>query len=66
MKPAELREMNKEELLNLLAELKEESFNLRFQKSVKLLSNPHKPRQVRKDIARIETRLRELSTKEAS
>ncbi len=60
MRPGELREMTRDELIRLLSELEEEHFNLRFQRSVKLLPNPHRPRQVRKDIARVKTRLREL------
>ncbi len=64
MKPDEIRELSREELLQLLGELEEEHFNLRFQKSIKILPNPHRPRVIRKDIARIKTRLRELDLAE--
>lgn len=59
MKAKELREMSNEELHRQLDELKEELFNLRFQLTVGQLDNPMRVRQVRKDIARIKTILRE-------
>ncbi|HHV44256.1 MAG TPA: 50S ribosomal protein L29 [Firmicutes bacterium] len=59
MKAKELREMSNEELHRQLDELKEELFNLRFQLTIGQLDNPMRVRQVRKDIARIKTILRE-------
>ena len=59
MKAAELRQMSVEELNAKLAELKEELFNLRFQLEVQQLENPHKIKDVKHDIARVMTVLRE-------
>ncbi len=59
MKASELREMTPEQLNAKLAELKEELFNLRFQLEIKQLDNPHKITDVKHDIARVMTVLRE-------
>ena len=59
MKAAELRTMTPDELNAKLAELKEELFNLRFQLEIKQLDNPHKIKDVKHDIARVMTVLRE-------
>ena len=55
----ELREMDDTSLLNRLTEAKEELFNLRFQNATGQLDSSARLGQVRKDIARIETLLRE-------
>lgn len=59
MKAKELREMSAEELHTKLAALNEELFNLRFQLAVNQLDNPHKITDVKHDIARVMTVLRE-------
>ena len=59
VKVAELRELDEEELLNRLAESKQELFNLRFQNVTGQLDNYARLGQLRRDIARIETVLRE-------
>ena len=59
MKASELRNMTAEELNKKLKELKEELFNLRFQHAINQLDNPHKIEDVKKDIARVMTVLRE-------
>ena len=59
MKAKEIREMSSEELVKKLAELKNELFNLRFQHAINQLDNPHKIADVKKDIARVMTVLRE-------
>lgn len=59
MKTKEIREMSAEELNKKLSSLKEELFNLRFQHSINQLDNPHKIADVKKDIARVMTILRE-------
>ena len=59
MKANELREMSVEQLNAKLVELKEELFNLRFQLEVQQLENPHKIKDVKHDIARVMTVLRE-------
>jgi len=55
----ELRELNEVELEHRLPEAKEELFNLRFQNATGQLDNSARLGQVRKDIARVETLLRE-------
>ena len=59
MKAKEIREMTSEELDKKLVELKEELFNLRFQHSINQLDNPHKIADVKKDIARVMTVIRQ-------
>ena len=59
MKATELRDMTTEQLNAKLGELKEELFNLRFQLAVNQLANPHKITEVKRDIARVMTVLRE-------
>ena len=59
MNANELREMTVEQLNSKLGELKEELFNLRFKLEIKQLDNPHKITDVKHDIARVMTVLRE-------
>ena len=59
LKASAVREMTTEELNNKLADLKNELFNLRFQHSTIQLDNPMRIVEVKKDIARIKTILRE-------
>ena len=59
MKAAELRELPDDELLARLEGLKEELFNLRFQAATGQLDNPMRIKQVRHDVARMLTVLRE-------
>ena len=58
-KAAELRELNDTELEHRLGEAKEELFNLRFQNATGQLDNVARIPEVRRDVARIETLLRE-------
>ncbi|MDR0468468.1 MAG: 50S ribosomal protein L29 [Peptococcaceae bacterium] len=60
MKAKNIREMTREELGAKVGELKEELFNLRFQMATGQLENPMRLREVRKDIARTKTVLREM------
>ena len=55
MKPAEIREMTEEELALGIEETKREGFNLRLQLQTGQLENSARIRQVRKDLARLET-----------
>ncbi len=55
----ELRELGETELLERLESHKEELFNLRFQLATGQLDNPMRIKQVRHDVARILTILRE-------
>jgi len=60
MPPAsELKELNDTELSNRLREFKEELFNLRFQNATGQLDNTSRINAVKKDIARVQTFLRE-------
>ena len=59
MKAAELVKLSVEELNAKLKELKGELFNLRFQHAINQLDNPHKIADVKRDIARVMTVLRE-------
>ncbi|HIT51142.1 MAG TPA: 50S ribosomal protein L29 [Candidatus Aveggerthella excrementigallinarum] len=65
MKPAEIRELSADDLQSKLKEARAELFNLRFQMATSQLDNTARVRQVKKDIARIQTemRARELSAK---
>ena len=63
MKVNEIREMSSAELDQKVASLKEELFNLRFQHATGQLENPIKMREVKKDIARIKTVIRENELK---
>jgi large subunit ribosomal protein L29 len=55
----ELRELTDDELITKLRESKEELFNLRFQMATGQLTNNHRLRIVRREIARTYTVLRE-------
>ena len=59
MNAKELRDMTVEDLNKKLGDLKEELFNLRFQLAINQLDKPHKLTEVKHDIARVMTVLRE-------
>ncbi len=63
MKNNKLKEMSSPELEKELGELKSELFKLRFSLATNGLDNPLKVKEVRKDIARIKTILRERELK---
>ena len=60
MKVEELKGKTADELQTQLLELKKEAFNLRFQKATGQLENTARVGQVRRDIARIKTVVREM------
>lgn len=60
MKAKEIRELSAEELSNKLGELKKDLFNLRLQHATNQLDNVNKISEVKRDIARVNTVLREL------
>jgi large subunit ribosomal protein L29 len=64
MKTAEIRDLPDQELLARLEAEKEELFNLRFQAATGQLDNPMRIKQVRHDIARLLTVLRERQSEE--
>jgi large subunit ribosomal protein L29 len=59
MKVNKLRDLTVEELERKVDNLKEELFNLRFQMATGQLENPMRIKEVKKDIARAKTILRE-------
>ncbi|HBE44813.1 MAG TPA: 50S ribosomal protein L29 [Deltaproteobacteria bacterium] len=63
MKARELKELTNEELLKKKKDYKEELFNLRFRHSTGQLENNARMKLIKKDIARIETILRERELK---
>lgn len=60
MKANEIREMTAAELQVKLADLKKDLFNLRLQHATNQLDNPTQLVRVKRDIARVNTVLREL------
>ena len=65
MKINKIREMSSPELEKELGELKAELFKLRFGLATNGLENPMKIKEVRKDIARIKTILKQRELEEA-
>ena len=59
MKIKEVRDMSAEQLSTKLLELKKDLFNLRLQHATNQLDNPGKIADVKHDIARVKTVLRE-------
>ena len=64
MKFSEIKDKTKDELSELLISLKKEALNLRFQKANGELENTSRINKVRKDIARVNTVLAELISKQ--
>ena len=65
MKAAEIKDKTKVELSAQSKELRLELFNLKLQKATSQLEKPIRLRDLRRDIARVETRLNQLQRKEA-
>ncbi len=59
MKPNEIRELSLEDLKAKIDELTRERFNLRFRSATESIENPMRFRSLRRDIARLQTILRE-------
>ena len=59
MKVNEIRELTNEDILVKIKETKEELFNLRFQQATGSLEKPSRLRELRHDVARMKTVLRE-------
>ena len=59
MKVEELRKLSTEELNNKIKEYKEELFNLRFQQATGNLEKPVRLRELRKQVAKMKTIIRE-------
>jgi large subunit ribosomal protein L29 len=63
MNAKELRDKSADELNKELLELTREQFNLRMQKGTGQLARPHQMKEVRRNIARVKTILREKASK---
>lgn len=61
MKASELREKSSDELQRELLELRREQFNLRMQEATGQLVHTHQFGQIRRNVARIKTVLREFN-----
>ncbi|HEX6668746.1 MAG TPA: 50S ribosomal protein L29 [Gemmatimonadales bacterium] len=59
MKVDEIREMSVEDLKAKIEELTTERFNLRFRSATESIDNPMRFRGIRRDLARLQTILRE-------
>lgn len=66
MDAQELRNKTADELREQLVQLKKEAFNLRFQKATNQLENTARVRQVRRNVARVNTILNEKAKAAAS
>lgn len=66
MKMEDLKGKQKAELQGLIVSMKKELFNLRFQRAAGELSNTARFREVRKDIARVQTALSALNASQAA
>ena len=65
MKARELKEMSEGELRQKEKEITEEHFNLKFQHATGQLENTERLPQVRKDLARVKTLLRQKTLDQA-
>jgi large subunit ribosomal protein L29 len=59
MKSNEIRDLSVEDLKAKIEELTTERFNLRFRSATESIENPMRFRSIRRDIARLQTILRE-------
>ena len=60
MKASDLRSKSKGELTEDLLSLRKEQFNLRMQQATGQMARPHEHKQVRRNIARVKTFIRDL------
>jgi large subunit ribosomal protein L29 len=66
MKAKEIRELTDAEAQAKLRDLRQEMFNLRLQQQTARLERPSRIREVRRDMARLETILRERQLRSAT
>ena len=62
MKATEIRDLSVDDVKSKLEELVTERFNLRFRSATESIENPMRFRAIRRDIARLQTILREKAT----
>jgi large subunit ribosomal protein L29 len=65
MKMSELRDLTEAELTVKSGDLRQELFQLRLQQASSQLEHPARMRTLRRDVARLETRLTQLRSKAA-
>ncbi len=65
LKTNNFRELSNKELEGKIREAKKELFNLRMKQSTGTLEKPSKIKELRKDVARMKTVIRERELKEA-
>ena len=63
MKFTEIKDLTQAELASKSRDLRQELFNLRLQKASAQLEKPARLRTLRRDIARVETRMTQLRNK---
>ncbi|MEW6261320.1 MAG: 50S ribosomal protein L29 [Thermodesulfobacteriota bacterium] len=63
MKASEIRNLSVEEMSQKVENLRQEIFNLRFQKELGQMENPNKIRLLKRDIARLLTVITETKRK---
>ena len=66
MKYTELKDLTAQELTAKGRDLRQEVFNLRLQQASSQLEKPARLRTIRRDIARIETKITELQRKQTA
>jgi large subunit ribosomal protein L29 len=59
MKVNEIRDLTTEEIIKKINEVKQELFNLRFQQATGALEKPSRIRELRKQVAKMKTVIRE-------
>lgn len=65
MKMSDIKDLTQQELAAKSRELRQEMFNLRLQQASSQLEKPARLRILRRDVARLETRISQLRTKAA-
>jgi large subunit ribosomal protein L29 len=65
MKMSEIKDLNAQELAAKSRDLRQEIFNLRLQQASSQLEKPARLRNLRRDIARLETRVSQLRNQPA-
>ena len=65
MKTAELKDLTPQELTAKSRDLRQEIFNLRLQQASSQLEKPARLKTLRRDVARLETRISQLRNKAA-
>ena len=62
MNATEIKQKTPDQLNEMLADLKKEAFNLRFQAATNQLENTSRMRSVKKDVARVKTIINQVTS----